>query len=109
MPFSSQAADLPPGPPLNSRGDAGYYDNRQQYADPPQQPQQAYNQQAYNNEYQGQEPKYTQQPPNYGQNYNAPPPQIAEMGGKKSFDQTLKIQKPKWNDLWAGILVPRIN
>jgi hypothetical protein len=27
------------------------------------------------------------------------------MGEKPSFDQAFKIEKPKWNDLWAGILV----
>lgn len=36
-------------------------------------------------------------PPNYGQQYG---------GGdqKPNFDQAFKIEKPKWNDLWAGIL-----
>lgn len=35
-------------------------------------------------------------PPNYGQQY----------GGdqKPNFDQAFKIDKPKYNDLWAGIL-----
>ena len=47
--------------------------------------------------------QYAQPPPNYGQNYGQ-----AEQGygggDKPSFDQTFKIEKPKWNDLWAGIL-----
>jgi hypothetical protein len=35
-------------------------------------------------------------PPNYGQQY----------GGdqKPQFEEAFKIEKPKWNDLWAGIL-----
>jgi hypothetical protein len=27
------------------------------------------------------------------------------MGEKPSFDQAFAVPKPKWNDLWAGILV----
>lgn len=60
--------------------------------------------------YQGrdyQDPKYQQAPPNYGQNYNAgaPPPQGGGDYGKQSYDQVFKLEKPKYNDLWAGILV----
>jgi hypothetical protein len=77
----------------------------------PQQPQDAY--------YQGQ-PKYPQQPPQYGQNFNngnqnfAPPqgPPPAQQNGyqqngyndNKTFEQQFKVDKPKYNDLWAGIL-----
>ena len=61
--------------------------------------------------YQGgpQESKYQQPPPNYGQNYNAGPPPQAPMGGadgKQTFEQAFKLDKPKYNDIWAGILVP---
>lgn len=28
-----------------------------------------------------------------------------DLGEKRTFDQTFKIEKPKWNDLWAGVLV----
>lgn len=68
----------------------------------------------YNN-YQMQDPKYGQQPPQYGQNY-APPPGPppngnqqnygqADYGDKTSFEQAFQIpQGPKWHDLWAGIL-----
>jgi hypothetical protein len=35
-------------------------------------------------------------PPNYGQVYNA--------DQKPQFEEAFKIEKPKWNDLWAGIL-----
>lgn len=64
----------------------GYYQQQQ----PPQQ----YNQQPYT------EGQYGQPPPggpqqNYNQNY----------GEKPMFEQQFKIEKPKWNDLWAGILV----
>lgn len=67
-------------------------------------------------------------PVNFGSNRRpAPPPPVqqqqqyqpAQNGGgvpngdgygaaideKYDFDQKFKIQKPKWNDLWAGILV----
>ena len=42
-----------------------------------------------------------QPPPQYGQ----PGPDYNPQDGKGSFDQAFKIDKPKWNDLWAGILV----
>ncbi|KAF2141481.1 uncharacterized protein K452DRAFT_319085 [Aplosporella prunicola CBS 121167] len=75
---------------------AGYYQG-------PAQPPNAY----YNNaQYQPQDAqKYPPPPPQYGQNYpppNGPPPQ--GYGDKPSFDQAFKIERPKWNDLWAGIL-----
>jgi hypothetical protein len=71
---------------------------------PPQQPQGAY--------YQGQ--PYGQQPPQYGQNEAPPPgpPPMQQNGyqqngsgdNKQGFEQTFKIDKPKFNDLWAGLL-----
>ena len=51
-----------------------------------------------------QEPKYPQQPPSYGQNYG-PPTSVPAGGEKTTFEQTFKLQKPKYNDIWAGILV----
>lgn len=51
---------------------------------------------------------YQQPPPNYGQNYGQQPAVYAnapETFDKRSFDQAFKIEKPKWNDLWAGILL----
>jgi hypothetical protein len=48
-----------------------------------------------------------QQQPNYGQpaaNYGYQPPQYAPEGEKQDFNQTFKVEKPKFNDLWAGIL-----
>jgi hypothetical protein len=77
----------------------------------PQQPQDAY--------YQGQ-PKYgQQQPPQYGQEMNqnyAPPqgaPPMQQQNGyqqdgygadSKTFEQQFKLEKPKYNDWWAGLL-----
>jgi hypothetical protein len=63
------------------------------------------------------QPNYPQpnyQQPNYQQpTYQQPPPEpkpvpqyyqnVPESG--YSFDQAFKIEKPKWNDLWAGLLV----
>ncbi len=92
---------------------AGYYDDRNTYQEyqatqgppPPQEyqspppPQQNYGQ-PYNAPQQGYEPKYGgQQPPTYGEAFN--PPQHPN----QDFKETFKIQKPKWNDLWAGLLV----
>lgn len=70
-------------------------------------------------DFQGQQPplSYQQQqpPPPLHEPY---PPQNQYQGGgyngqgertgydeKPSFEQTFKIEKPKWNDLWAGVLV----
>ena len=80
-----------------------YYNNGS--AQPPTQPPMQYPPQGYNsNGYQGgPEPKYQQPPPNYGQNYQNAGPPLAD--GKQTFDQAFKIDKPKYNDLWAGILV----
>ncbi|KAJ5286381.1 hypothetical protein N7524_001687 [Penicillium chrysogenum] len=58
------------------------------------------------------QPNYPQ--PNYQQpTYQQPPPEpkpasqyyqnVPESG--YSFDQAFKIEKPKWNDLWAGLLL----
>lgn len=70
-----------------------------------QQPQMQYPPQAANNGYQ-QNGGYQQQPPTYGQNYqNTGPPPMGMTDGKPTFDQTFKLDKPKYNDLWAGILV----
>jgi hypothetical protein len=50
------------------------------------------------------EPKYGQPPPQY-QNYAPPPgPPVNGHGEKVDFDQAFAIQKPKYNDWWAGIL-----
>ncbi len=48
------------------------------------------------------EPPYP--PPNQSAGYGGPPPQPPQYE-KESFDQVFRIEKPKYNDLWAGILV----
>lgn len=85
----------------NQRGnDAGYYQQQQS---------------GYNNGGNYQQPpmNYQQQPPPPPQQYQQsyPPPNgngytTAQGidGEKYSFDQTFNIPKPKYNDLWAGIL-----
>jgi hypothetical protein len=92
--------------PMAHQGQAADYYNG---GGAPQQPQDAY--------YQGQ-PKYGQQPPQYGQEMNqnyAPPqgqPPMQQNGyqqngygaDSKTFEQQFKLDKPKYNDLWAGIL-----
>ena len=68
----------------------------QQYEQPQyQQPQQAPQQFSQG----GHEQKYAQNPPSYGQNFSAP------QEGKQDFAQTFVVQKPKYNDLWAGLLL----
>lgn len=81
-----------------------------------------YQQQPGQYQYQQQPPQqYGGQQPGYNQQYQQPPPpqyppqnQGVAHGGyggesgydeKHSFEQTFKIEKPKWNDLWAGALV----
>lgn len=49
---------------------------------------------------------YQQPPPTYHQDFragNGAPPIGPD--AKQTFDQQFKIDKPKYNDLWAGILV----
>ncbi|RYP35968.1 hypothetical protein DL766_002238 [Monosporascus sp. MC13-8B] len=73
-----------------------------QYGQPPPQ---AYGQPPYGQPPYGQ-PQYGQ--PQYGQ--PPPPPPNQDYGNhngygeKTDFDQAFKIEGPKWNDLWAGIL-----
>lgn len=71
-----------------------YYNNGQ--------PQAQFNQ---DNGYQGpNQQKFQQGPPNYAQNFqqNIGAPQG---DGKQTFAQAFKLDKPKYNDIWAGILV----
>ena len=81
---------------MATRGAAdGYYANS--FGQPPMQAQMQYPPEApYENK------NNQQAPPTYGENYqNAGP-----LGdGKQTFDQAFKLDKPKYNDLWAGILV----
>ncbi|KAI9846839.1 MAG: putative choline transporter, neither null mutation nor overexpression affects choline transport [Thelocarpon superellum] len=48
-----------------------------------------------------QDPKFTQQPPTY--TYQPAP--LPASGEKASFDQTFRVDTPKWHDVWAGILL----
>src|ERR1700759_2030275 len=48
--------------------------------------------------------KFAQEPPQYTNQYGAQPPQQSN-GEKYTFEDAFRIEKPKWNDLWAGILV----
>ena len=74
----------------------------------PMQPQMQYPPQAPSNGYQQGAPQYQQPPPNYGQNFQSSgPPPMTGVDGKQSFDQAFKLESPKYNDLWAGILVIR--
>ncbi|KAI4204835.1 MAG: hypothetical protein LQ350_000901 [Teloschistes chrysophthalmus] len=72
-----------------------YYNNAQppmQYQSP-QQPYNAYQQQQP-------PPSYGQNGPN-GQNYQ----NTSGGDGKQTFEQAFKLNRPKYNDLWAGILL----
>jgi hypothetical protein len=76
------------------------------------QPQPGYNYNGQNNgkyqQPQYQQPEY-QQPAGYQQpaaEPKPPPPYQQNMPQSGySFDEAFKVEKPKWNDLWAGILV----
>ena len=69
-----------------------------QYQPPSQPPPQQY---GMENDGGKNEQNYSQAPPEYGATFV--PPQ----NNKQDFQQTFRITKPKWNDLWAGILVGR--
>lgn len=73
------------------------------YTEQPQQ-QQQYRQQQYDQ--QPYQQSYGQQPPQQQYGMPNPPSYSQNFGGEKpQFDQAFKIEKPKWNDLWAGILL----
>lgn len=69
----------------------GYYNDGQQQQ---QQQYQQYQQPGYDQQQQQSMPP----PPTYNQQ----PHQNGD--AKPSFEQTFKVERPKWNDLWAGIL-----
>jgi len=78
----------------NYGGEAANYYN-------PQQPPPAPNYSShpnYNNGAASGQPNGTYAPPPY------PPPQSEPKGPPPSYDEVFAIQKPKWNDLWAGLL-----
>lgn len=61
-----------------------------------QQPQQAYGGQQYGGQPKYEPPQHMPAPPTYGDNFG-------NWSEKPTFDQAFKVQKPKWNDIWAGI------
>lgn len=67
-----------------------------QYQSPAHLPPRSYGEHTYGGK--SRQP-YSEAPPTYGATFV--PPQT----NKQDFQQTFKIAKPKWNDLWAGILV----
>jgi hypothetical protein len=75
------------------RGEANDY-----YQSGPDQSQQQYEQ-----------PKYAQAPPQYGNNNNYVSQNYEPQGEKQDFNQAFKLDKPKWNDWWAGVLVRDIH
>ena len=84
------------------RGEAADY-----YQNAP--PQGGHNNNYGNPQYQMQNPqdesqKYQQQPQEYGRDYGPNNGQAA-YGEKPTFEQAFTIERPKWNDLWAGMLV----
>lgn len=76
-------------------GNGSYQQQQQPYQ---QQPPQQYQQQPY----QQQQQQPYQQPPPPQDGYD---PAQANGGEKYSFEQAFKVPKPKYNDLWAGILL----
>ena len=83
----------------------------------PAQPQMQYPPQAHGNGYQNvqdfqgrqgyqgaPQPSYQQPPPNYGQPLQTGGPPV-QRDGKQTFSEAFKLDKPRYNDLWAGILV----
>lgn len=82
-----------------------YYNNSDQRGGHPPGPPPQYDatfgqQQPVNNGYQAPPP-----PPQPQQQYAPPANGPGEFDEKQSFEQTFKVEKPKWNDIWAGILV----
>lgn len=81
---------------------AGYYGGGPPPQQPPYDPK---NDQQYNNYQQGYPPPPPQGYDNgsNGYGYNAPPHGYDPE--KYTFEQAFKVDKPKYNDLWAAILV----
>ena len=73
----------------------GGYENQGQYAAPNGQPQYAPPQGPPQNQ------QYAQKPPGYGPSLG---PQGDFANDKPTFEQAFKVDKPKWNDLWATAL-----
>jgi hypothetical protein len=88
---------------MASSGEAADYYNdpeaqKESYPPPPQQThggQQHHNRGHGGGQWQG--PQHMPPPPTYGENFG-------NWEAKPSFDQAFKVEKPKWNDIWAGLL-----
>jgi hypothetical protein len=77
---------------------------QQPYGQPPH-----FQQQAQSPQQPHQQPQYQQQGPDPAQQYPQQPPQYGQQpntgnGEKIEFDQTFKVDKPKYNDIWAAVL-----
>lgn len=103
--FNGGSQQQPSGYQMNGPPQGGQWQQQQQ-----QQPQQGYGYGAPQQGGYGPPPG----PPPPQQHYNnggappmPPPPTYGQQYGsdhKPAFEETFKIEKPKWNDLWAGAL-----
>lgn len=88
-----------PGQPQDQQQQAPYGQYQQQQ----QPPYGGADQQAWGGDGQAYPPQPT---------YGAPPPysvNLPQLGDKDySFDQAFKLEKPKYNDVWAGLVVSRL-
>ncbi|GMG43622.1 unnamed protein product [Aspergillus oryzae var. brunneus] len=86
---------------------ASYYNENERFGGgqppppPPQQQQPFYNNNGNNGNYQYADPNY-QRGPEPKQPQEPPPTYNQAVYG---FDDAFKIEKPKFNDIWAGLLV----
>jgi hypothetical protein len=83
-----------------------YYQEGQQQGSYQQQP---YQQQVQHLQQPYQQPQYQQPTPDQAQQYTQQPPQYGKQpdtgnGEKIGFEQTFKVDKPKYNDIWAAVL-----
>lgn len=96
---------------MANQGEAnGYYNNTNEgdkYPPPQGQPPNNYQQEQQYQQYQqsqanyNQQQQYSQAPPQYGPNQAA----FNQGAEKPTFDQAFKVEKPKFNDWWAGALL----
>ncbi|PYH42365.1 choline transporter-like family protein [Aspergillus saccharolyticus JOP 1030-1] len=89
---------------------ASYYNTNQSFGGPPPQQQQQQQQQPY---YNPEAPQGAPSQPNhsnggYARGPEPKPPQEPPPTYNQAvygFDEAFKVEKPKWNDLWAGLLL----
>lgn len=80
---------------MASRGEAADYYNDPEAQKQGYPPQQAYDNRGQSRQWQG--PQHMPPPPTYGENFG-------NWESKPSYDQAFRVEKPKWNDIWAGLL-----